>query len=69
MSPQVGRFLEAPDVDTRVELGKKVGKAAEEFVSTCANVASMISDSQLASAVIAKYVPDKHSNDFVISSN
>jgi hypothetical protein len=51
---EVGRFLESPDSDSRIELGKKVGKAAEEFVSTCANVASMISDSQLASAVIAK---------------
>lgn len=60
MSLQVGRFLEAPDVDSRVELGKKVGKAAEEFVSTCANVASMISDSQLASAVIAKYVKNTY---------
>lgn len=53
---QVGRFLESPDADSRIELGKKVGKVAEEFVSTCANVASMINDSQLASTVIAKYV-------------
>jgi hypothetical protein len=49
---EISRFLDSNTNDERVELGKRVAKAGQEFIATCNTISQLIPDAELRAKLV-----------------